>query len=61
MFAAGRRSSTAGVLATKQRAYRAGQQHDRIQRGKLVDWPGPTAGHSQLHVRGRECGGQEAK
>lgn len=61
MLATGRRSSTSGVLATKQRAYRAGQQHDRIQRGKPVDRPGPSTGYGQLHVRGRKRGGQEAQ
>jgi len=61
MPAAGRRSTTAGVLAPKQRGYRAIQQYDRVQRGKPVDRPGQTAGHGQLHVRGRERSGQEAQ
>jgi len=61
MPATGRRPTTPGVLATEQRGDRAGQQHDRVQRGKPVDRPGPTAGHGQLHMRGRERGGQEAQ
>lgn len=61
MLAAGRCPSAPGLLAEKQRSDRAGQQHDRVQRGQLADWPGPTARHRQLYLRGRKRGRQEAE